>query len=642
MSSRAAFRADGALPLQALAALIVGLPWCLPAQGQTDTPQVVVTGTRLPLTASGLAQNVTIIDRKEIEASHAGRIEDLLARVTGAYVDQAGQSGGFASLYMRAAENSHLLVLLDGVKLNDPTTTRGSAYDLSSLDLSQIERIEVLRGPASAVYGGEALSGVVHIITKRAAASGLAGTGYVAAGGDHHRKIGGVLSFGQDNLRAQIGVGNSQEGSSGSDAKLRLNTASGSVSFVPGGSVQAQVFASHIERKSEAFPDDSGGSRLAVNRNKTLRDSTDDTLGARLTAGDPGSVRVDAVVSRFERNERGDNAAVAPGVRFPVPAFVSDTDFRRDNVTVSATHEYGSVASVVAGLEYQKEDGSLTSVGDFFFIGSPQTLTFALDRKTKSVFLEGRYRVLPSLAIQVGVRHDKVDGIDAVTTPHLGLVWDLPNGATTLKANYNKGFKPPSFFALGFPIGANPGLRPERSRNAELTLAHKLGDDGSIAQVTVFETNYKDLVDFDGSTFTNINRGTIVVKGIEPELKLRFAQRWRLQAGATLMNIDVRDGQQPLRNRPETQASAALWFDLNERHGAFAAVRHTGGFLDRSNPTGDIQMPGFTVADAGYSFTYGKARLQLSLDNLFDKNYEQFVGFPAQRRRLRAELRGSF
>jgi outer membrane receptor protein involved in Fe transport len=417
---------------------------------------------------------------------------------------------------------------------------------------------------------------------------------------------------------------------------------SGSLRFVPGGSVQGEVFASHVERKSEAFPDDSGGPRLSVNRTKTLRDSTDETFGARLSAGDARSVRVDAVLSRYDRSEHGDNAAVDPGVRFPVPAFVSDTDFQRNNVIVSATHEYGNIASVVAGLEYQKEEGTLTSVGDFFFIGSPQTLTFALDRKAKSVFVEGRVRVMPSLALQIGVRRDKVDGIDAVTTPHLGLVWDLPNGATTLKANFNKGFKPPSFFALGFPIGANPGLRPERSKNAELTLAHKLGADGSSAQVSVFQTNYQDLVDFDGNTFTNINRGTIVVKGIEPELKLRIAQRWRVQAGATLLNFDVRDGLQPLRNRPETQASAALWFDLDERHSLFAAVRHTGGFLDRSNPTGDIQMPGFTVADAGYSFTYGLARLRLSIDNLFNKDYEQFVGFPAQGRRVRAELRASF
>ncbi len=229
-----------------------------------------------------------------------------------------------------------------------------------------------------------------------------------------------------------------------------------------------------------------------------------------------------------------------------------------------------------------------------------------------------------------------------MNTPHLGVVWDLPNGATTLKASYGKGFKPPSFFALGFPIGGNPDLRPERSKNAEVTAVHRLDHAGSAVQVSVFQIDYKDLVDFDGTTFQNINRGTIVVKGIEPELKWRVADRLRLQLGATLLNIDVRDGLQPLRNRPETKAAASVVFDISARESVFVGMNHTGKFLDRSIPTGDSDMPAYTVVDAGWGMSYGALRLKLSIDNLFDKQYEQFVGFAAQGRRLRAELRGTF
>ena len=626
----------------ALAAVCAALPLAA-AQAQTPgTPTVVVTGTRLPLSAAGLAQNVTIIDRAEIEASHAARVEDLLARIPGAYVDQAGQSGSFVSLYMRGAENSHLLIMLDGVKLNDPTTTRGSAYDLSSIDVDTIERIEVLRGPASAVYGGEALAGVVHIITKRAVAAGVGGSGYIAAGGDDHRKIGGSVAFGSESVQAQLGAGRSEEGSSEADSKLRLNTVNGSVRFTPIDKLTAELFGSHIERNSEAFPDDSGGPRLAVNRAKTLRDSTDNLFGGRFSYGDARMVRVDAVLSRYDRQERADNAAVDAGVRFPVPAFISDTDFQRSNATLSATHDYNDRASIVVGLEYQKEEGSLTSVGDFLFAGSPQTFSFQLDRKTQSVFVEGRMRLLPELAVQVGLRYDDVEGLDSETTPHLGLVWDLPNGATTLKANYNEGFKPPSFFALGFPIGGNPDLRPERSKNIELALAHKLDASGSQVQVSVFRTEYEDLVDFDATTFTNINRGKVVVQGIEPELRFQLMPNWRVQANATLLKIEERDGRQPLRNRPERQANVSTWYDFDERNTVFGAVRYSSDFLDRSNPTGDIQMPGFTVFDAGYTFRYGPARVLFALDNVFDKNYEQFVGFPAQGRRARIELRAAF
>jgi iron complex outermembrane receptor protein/vitamin B12 transporter len=360
------------------------------------------------------------------------------------------------------------------------------------------------------------------------------------------------------------------------------------------------------------------------------------------SGGDARSVLVQGGASLFDRTEHADNAFVDAGVRFPVPAYVSDTDFRRTNAFVTATHDYGPGASVIVGLEHQNEKGSLTSVGDFFFIGSPQTLTFQLDRDTDSVFAEGRFKLGASVGVQIGVRYDKVEGIGSETTPHLGLLWDLPNGATTLKANYNEGFKPPSFFALGFPIGGNPALRPERSKNLELIASHRIDSAGSLAQVSVFQTDYEDLVDFDGATFTNINRGTIVIKGIEPELKLRLAEQWRVQLGATLLNIDVRDGLQPLRNRPERRATAAVAYDIDSRSTAFVGVTYTGEFLDRSNPTGDIAMPGFTVVDASYSIQFGALRAKVSLDNVFDKDYEQFVGFPAMGRRLRAELRGAF
>jgi len=631
-------------PLRSLIGLAATLA-CLPlaAQAQSDSQSVVITGTRLPLTATGLAQNVTVITQKEIQEINPARIEDILALVTGGYVDNAGRAGGFASMYMRGAENSHLLILLDGVKLNDPTTTRGSAYDFSAIDISQIDRIEVLRGPASAIYGGEALAGVLHIITKRGAPVGVSGSAYGAVGGDGHQKIGGTVAFGQDNLAAQLSAGRSEEGNSGDDnGSLRLNTVSGSLQFAPGGGVQGELFGTYIDRKGEAFPDDSGGPRLAVNRQHSFRDSTDQIYGLKLAGGDARGVLVKGGVSVFDRVEHADNAFVDAGVRFPVPAYVSDTDFRRTNVFVTATHEYGSGASVIVGYEHQTEDGSLTSVGDFFFIGSPQTLTFQLDRKTDSVFAEGRFKLAPSVSAQIGLRYDKVQDLDGVTTPHLGVVWDLPNGATTLKAAYNQGFKPPSFFALGFPIGGNPDLKPETSKNVELIAAHRIDNAGSTAQVSIFQTNYENLVDFDGATFTNINRGTIVIKGIEPEIKLRLADRWRLQLGATFLSIDEQDGLQPLRNRPEQRATASATYDIDGRSSVFAGVNYTGNFLDRSNPTGDIQMPGFTVVDAAYSIQFGALRVKVAVDNLFDKSYEQFVGFPAQGRRLRAELRGSF
>jgi iron complex outermembrane receptor protein/vitamin B12 transporter len=610
-----------------------------------DDADIVVTGTRLPVTSAGLAQNVTVIERAEIQASQPSGIEDVLSRVTGIYVDQAGSAGGFMSMYLRGAENSHLLILLDGVRLNDPTTTRGSTYDLSSIDVNQLERIEVLRGPASAVYGGEALAGVIHFITRRAAVSGIAGTGYAAVGGDDERSHGALLNIGSSSLQAQINAGHTESGESGDEATFDLDNVSASLRLIDRGSLTAGIFAGQVERDSEAFPDDSGGPRLAVNPELTSRSSTDRRYGADFSLGDINELQFKLGASEFEREASEDNAAIAGGERFPVPAFTSDTDFRRRDIALSAGRSYGNGASIVVGAELADEEGRLHSVGDFLFAGSPQTLDFSLDRETTAVYMEGRFPLFSGLTAQIGMRHDRVDegtSSDSETTPHLGLVWTLPDDATTLKANFNEGFKPPSFFALGFPLGGNPALTPEHSKNVDLTVARRIDTAGSVFQLSVFKTRYEDLVDFDSDTFTNINRGTIVVQGIEPELRLRIDRHWQVQANASLLDIDERDGLQPLRNRPERTAAANLGHDFEGGHTAFIGVSHSGHFLDRSNPTGDIRMSSFTVVNAAGSLRFGVLRVSLGIDNLFDKDYEQFVGFAAQDRRLRVELRGEF
>jgi iron complex outermembrane receptor protein/vitamin B12 transporter len=617
----------------------------LQAHAASSDADIVVTGTRLPMTSSGLAQNVTVIEHAEILASNPSGIEDVLSRVTGIYVDQAGSAGGFMSMYLRGAENSHLLILLDGVRLNDPTTTRGSTYDLSSIDVNQIERIEVLRGPASAVYGGEALAGVIHFITRRAAVNGIDGSGYMAVGGDDERSYGALLNLGNGSLQAQLNAGHIESGESGDDATLDLDSASGSLRLVDTGWFTAGVFAGRVERDSEGFPDDSGGPRLAVNRELTDRTSTDRRYGADIRLGGSDDLQLQLAASVFDRDARDDNAAIDAGQRFPVPAFVTDTGFKRRDLSLVLNRNWGPELAIVAGAEFADEDGQLASRGDFLGTGSPQTLDFSLDRETSSLFLEARFPLLAGVGAQLGLRHDEVDegdDSDRETTPHLGLVWELPDAATTLKANYNEGFKPPSFFALGFPLGGNPALEPEHSKNMDLILARRLDAAGSVVQLSVFKTRYKDLVDFDSDTFTNINRGTIVVQGIEPELRLRLDRHWHVQANASLLDIDERDGLQPLRNRPERTAALSLTRDFDAGHTAFIGLAYSGDFLDRSNPTGDIRMSSFTVVNAAGSLRFGPLRVSLGIDNLLDEDYEQFVGFPAQDRRLRLELRGDF
>jgi vitamin B12 transporter len=612
-----------------------------PAVAGGGAPGVVVTGTRLPMTPGGMAQTITVLDQQEIQRTNPASVEEALSRIPGVFVDRAG-TAGFSSLYLRGAESSHVLILIDGVRVNDPTTTRGSAYDLSSIDIQQLDRIEVLRGPASAIYGADALAGVVNFITKRGTVDGVGGSAYGAVGQYDYRKAGGTIYGGNEVVQGLLSAGYSNEGSDVDDAKLRLNTYSAKLRFTPGETVEAELFGYRTERTGQAFPDDSGGSRLAVNRELTLRDATSTVYGGSIAGGDVNTVRVLASATVYSRDENANNAFVDAGVRFPVPAFLGDTNYRATTYTLTGTHNWNNTDNLVVGLQRLIEKGGMTSVGDFDFEGTPDTLQYELERRTDSVFAEGRWRVVPELSLQIGVRYDDIQGYGSSTTPHLGAVWQLPNGTTTLKANYSQGFKPPSFFALGFPIGANPNLKPEESTNYELTLVQAFAEQAATLEVSVFRTQYTNLVDFDTNTFSNINRGSIVISGIEPALKFRVGNNVRAQVGITALQIDERDGLPPLRNRPESKANAGVVWDIDASSSLFAALSYTGSFIDRSNPTGDVSMSSYTTFDLAYSIRFGWANLKLAVDNLFNSDYEQFVGFPALGRRVRAELRASF
>src|SRR6185437_10442396 len=149
-------------------ALLCGFSLLLPcaaAAQSENTEHVIVTGTRLAGHESD--SNVSVIDAGTIAARDPASAVDLLRDLPGVFVQQSGGRGSVVSLFTRGAKPNFTLVLLDGVKANDPTNTRGGSYDFSTLDLNDIERIEFVRGPASAIYGSDAVGGVINIISRR-------------------------------------------------------------------------------------------------------------------------------------------------------------------------------------------------------------------------------------------------------------------------------------------------------------------------------------------------------------------------------------------------------------------------------------------------------------------------------------------
>src|SRR3954470_15006040 len=169
-------------------------------------PEIVVTGSRVAAPPEELGANVTVLSRGDFDVQKPAKLADILRRVAGIHIDQVGGRGGTGSLYMRGADPNYTLVLVDGVRVNDPTNARGGSFDFSTFDIADVERVEIARGPYSAVYGGDALAGVINIVTRHAAREQTQGSIDAAAGAFDTREFslnaGGPAGNGNWNLGA--------------------------------------------------------------------------------------------------------------------------------------------------------------------------------------------------------------------------------------------------------------------------------------------------------------------------------------------------------------------------------------------------------------------------------------------------------
>src|SRR3954469_7513200 len=210
-------------------ALVCGLLFLLPrAAGAQNAEHVIVTATRLG--DEDTRPNVSVIDAARIAARNPASAVDLLRDLPGLFVQQSGGRGSVVSLFTRGAKPNFTLVLLDGVKANDPTNTRGGSYDFSTLDLNDIERIEFVRGPASAVYGSDAVGGVINIISRRGGDTLDAGLqaeggsfGYVRAAGH----VGGPIG----NATGNIGLSYTDNGTPVAGSTLKSTALGGALAL---------------------------------------------------------------------------------------------------------------------------------------------------------------------------------------------------------------------------------------------------------------------------------------------------------------------------------------------------------------------------------------------------------------------------
>ena len=637
-------------------------------QVRAISESIVVTAAARELPRSRVTDSVTVVTGDDIAARQFETVSDVLRLVVpGLGVTAAGGRGGLTQLYARGGESDFSLVLIDGVRVNG----FGGSYDFAHLPVADIERIEVVRGPQSAVYGSDAIGSVVQIITRQ---GGPARAGGVIEGG----------SFGTS--RVSVNTSGSADALSWGAAFEQLDTDGQNGTTTASGELLSND--DYLRRDLSLNGQWNGTEGTAMR--STFRYGTNERGFPGAWGSDPGGTYsgVDTVSRGTNDNQvfsvgvtqrlgasvdqRVDVSHTKTDTLFNSPFGESTSSSRRLTVRArtDATLRPGIVAT--GGLDLLREEAGNAFITDSSFNEIP------VERRIFAYFGELRFDPTTRLSVTGGLRVDHIrlnalagdgfgrptftDQTEVSANPKVSLGWYVrpADDWTRLRVSAGTGIRPPGAFEIAFTD--NPALKPERTRSFDVGLEQALASGRIVVEATAFFNRYDDLIvsvgqSFqDASQFRTDNLDNSRARGLELAATARTAHGFGARATYTwldteVLELDAADGQakagfavgDPLLRRPRHQGSLELSF-TQPRFSVFTSVGARGRTLD-IDPTfgtfgGLFDNPSYAVVDIGGSLraTTGLefiARIQ----NLLDNDYEEAFGFPALGRSFTAGVR---
>lgn len=630
------------------------------ASGERPTPgevrpveDLVVTAHRIPLPREALTASVTVLDRREIERSGAQHVGDLLRSVAGASVVQTGSRGGTTSLFLRGGESDYVQVLVDGVPVNQP----GGSFDFSTLTTDNVERIEIVRGPTSVLYGSSAISGVVQVFTRdgegparitAAVRGGSRGTlDWDASAGGEAGPVSWSASlsrFATDGLRD---LDNHFANTVGS-LRLALAGAPGTEGTEASLSVRWSDHEAHT-------PTDAAGRPV---------DENQFGFGERwVTALDVGRFLTDRLEARVQlrRHELDagfDDAPDGPADTTGFFAFQSESEMVRRSVDARLNYHLPGPTVLTAGaaLEEESEESSNRSRSGF---GTSEG-SLEAERDNTGWYAQAVTRLEDAVSLSVGFRADDNQQFGLFETWRIGAAWD-PAPHTRIRASWGTAFKEPTFlenFSTGFVTG-NPDLDPETSESREVGIEQSLADGALVLEAVWFDQSFEDLIQFTaappepgGPSFFNVARAA--ARGLELTAALRSGGSLRADVSWSHVDSEVEEAGfasgpdasfvegEPLLRRPAHRVSAtAAWAPGDGR-----SVRLEAGWVGERDDRDFTTSPPRRIALDDYLRVGLAARWPvlegraggpslvptLRVDNLLDAGYQEVFNYPARGR----------
>lgn len=624
---------------------------------------IIVTATRSETPVAQVGSSTSIIPGDDLQQQGILSVADALRRLPGLAVSQSGGAGQVTSLFLRGGESDYTKVLIDGIPVNEP----GGSVNFANLPATAIERIEIVRGPQSALFGSDAMAGVIQIITKRGSSEGLEPRPGISFEG------GSFATF-----RYQAGIGGKDERFDYAASFARLDTDNNVSNGSYNDAVVSVNVGVHPWKKSSLrliFRSDAG--RAGVPGQWAFhRPDADQYYRHRTVAG--GITFTHLTTSRWtqtftfssqdlrqfseDRGLSGSYYSSYGGVTAPYPSY----DYAYQTLNQSRRQKVGYLTELAlphahfltAGVEYERESG---------VVGDPRSDPLEATRNNAGAFIQDQWALHKSLFIAAGVRLEHNSSFGYAATPRISAAWLLRQGAdgvlgmTKIKANFGLGIKEPtlveSFSKSPFFLG-NPDLEPEKSTSYDIGFEQNFGGGKGLFSLTYYENRFRNQIDFVTTDYTTyagtfFNTGKTRARGLETGFQRNLLPSLTLAASYTFTDSLVLENPaafdpvfapgQPLLRRPRHSG----YLDLRWKPGrwTFAATSTLVGSRADSDFSGlgIGRNPAYGVLDLSASFRlFTGAALYLAVNNVLDRSYMEVLGYPALPARFRLGITTGF
>ncbi len=568
--------------------------------------QIIVSATRIQTPIDQMASTVNVVTSADLENTKVKTLPDALQMLPGVSVARSGGPGQQTSVFLRGAKPQQTLVIIDGVRMNGQLDLNG--YDLTHLQLLDIERIEVLKGPQSPLYGSDAMAGVINIVTKKGKGNP---TPYLdIEGGSYHT------------YRAATGV-------------------SGGDDF---GNYSASI--SHYEREGQSTRDNNSekdgtkntsvSSRLGLTPTDTTElnlilryiDATSDYDDGFGTAHDAFSSDVEQLVTRAEGkallfDDAWETTLGASYLMLDRMEHMAFGDAKYDADTLSAdwlnTFFIHDNHTLLAGIDGYRDDYDY----DDGFGGMRDG-----DLNNHGLFTSYQARLLDAWMVTLGGRYDNHSEFGDATTYQASTAYRIAPTRTTLKGSWGTAFKAPTSYQLFSSFG-NPNLQPETSEGWEVGFNQQIITNRLDAGIVYFHTDYEDLIDYDFTTSTYGNIAEATTDGVEFYSTAKLLEDLQLRVGYTYLDNDDQTGNTFHLRRPQHAVDAEVNYAATKKLNLNLYVGYVGSREDVAGfPSVTYKLDAYTLVN--FAVRYQATRnLQLygRIDNLLNEDYQTIYGY---------------